>query len=89
MVGSHLRTEGSRDRWGVLRASGRCRLHYRSLKGGSVCLQVLGVRRAVGARVKEGCSEGVAFVVGLDKQKLGGGEGTQEAKATGGKAQRS
>lgn len=31
---------------------------YRSVKGGSVCFQVLGVRREAGAKVKEACPEG-------------------------------
>lgn len=48
--------EDPEDRWGVTRASGRRRQRYG--KGGSVCLQVFGVRREAGARVKEGCSEG-------------------------------
>lgn len=57
--GGHLSTEGSRRQVGVMRASGRGRQHYGNMKGGSVCLQVFGVRSLAGARVKEGCSEGV------------------------------
>ena len=68
---SYLRMEGPRRQVGCKKGPQGCRQHYRSRKGETVCLWVLGARREAGGGVKEGCSERVAFEAGLDKWELG------------------